>query len=302
MPDETTVPHTRLSAAEMARCASELVSGGSIEMSAHRLQDVPAIADVLPVGTPVYVNHLPRNTLAETLAALVAVRRAGLEPVPHLAARRLSSRAEATGFLRAAVERAGVAKLLLIAGDTARPAGPYADGASLLADGVFEECGIRELGLPGYPEGHPKLPAPKCAAALDQKLALARARGIGTYVLTQFSFAPHRVAEFCADVSRRAPEVPIYVGIAGPANPLNLLRFAQACGVGASFRAMQAQGMGAVRLMTHTDPDAQLAALAHHSAGRGASNVVGVHLYSFGGVKKTAAWMNGWIIRRDQGK
>ena len=295
MTPETPPPQLRLSAAEIARAAGELVSGGSIEMSAHRLQDVPAIADVLPVGTPVYVNHLPRNTLAETLAALIAVRRAGLEPVPHLAARRLASRAEATTFLKAAAERAGVAKLLLIAGDTATPAGPYSDGAALLRDGVLEACGIRELGLPGYPEGHPRIAAAKCVAALDEKLALAAARGIGAYVLTQFSFAPQRVAEFCADLARRAPAVPVYVGIAGPANPLALIKYAQTCGVGASLRAMQAQGMGTVRLLTHTNPDEQLATLARHNAGHGGSNVVGVHVYSFGGVRRTAEWMNGWI-------
>ena len=84
---------------------------------------------------------------------------------------------------------------------------------------------------------------------------------------------------------------------ASPAPParVTLLRYAQRCGVSASLRALQAQGMGAVRLFTHVDPADQLAALARHARSGSASNVVGVHLYSFGGVAATAAWMNARI-------
>jgi hypothetical protein len=49
--------------------------------------------------------------------------------------------------------------------------------------------------------------------------------------------------------------------------------------------------MGAVRLVTHTDPSEQLAAVAHYCVGHIACNVVGVHLFSFGGAVKSAEWM-----------
>ncbi len=83
-----------------------------------------------------------------------------------------------------------------------------------------------------------------------------------------------------------------------PRARVRLLRFAQRCGVSASLRALQAQGMGAVRLFTHVDPSDQLVALARHARSGSASNVVGVHLYSFGGVAATAAWMNARITAR----
>ena len=92
--------------------------------------------------------------------------------------------------------------------------------------------------------------------------------------------------------------MPVYVGLAGPTQPRTLLRYAQRCGVSASLRALQAQGMGAVRLFTHVDPTDQLTALARHARSGSASNVVGVHLYSFGGVAATAAWMNARITAR----
>jgi methylenetetrahydrofolate reductase (NADPH) len=285
-------------AGEPASAAAELVACGSLEMGAEAPEDARRIAELLPAGTPVYVNHLPRHELAYTLRALVALRDAGLEPVPHIAARRIASRADAQAFLERAVASAGVSRVLLIGGDVAEPAGPYADGASFLRDGLLSATGLRQVGLPGYPEGHPRIQTPMLAADLDAKLELARARGLAPFVVTQFSFAPSRIVEYCAALARRAPDVPVYVGLPGPSSPVALMRYAQRCGVSASLRALQAQGMGAVRLVTHVDPSEQLIALARHRATGSIPNVVGVHLYSFGGIARTAQWMNERITAR----
>jgi len=277
------------SALEVAAAgAVDLVAAGSLEMGAHRPQDAAAIAALLPAGTPVYVNHLPRHRLAHSLAAIAALRAAGLEPVPHIAARRIAGREELEAFLRAA----GVRKALVLGGDEPEALGRYADGAALIRTGLLEECGVREIGLPGYPEGHPRIPQMALEQAFGEKLALAAGHGLGAYVVTQFCFAPARILEYCSALSRSAPGVPVYVGLAGPTSPVALLRFAQRCGVSASLRALQAQGLNAVRLVTRTDPAEQLAALAHYCAAHAACNVVGVHLFTFGGVTAAAAWMN----------
>jgi methylenetetrahydrofolate reductase (NADPH) len=279
--------------------AVDLVAAGSIEMGAHRPQDARAIAALLPAGTPVYVNHLPRHSLAESLTSLVAVRAAGLEPVPHLAARRIRSRSELEEFLHRAVREAGVQKALILGGDEPAARGPYADGAALIRAGLLKESGLREIGLPGYPEGHPRIPQVALEQAFGEKLALAAGHGLGAYVVTQFCFAPARILEYCSALSRSAPGVPVYVGLAGPTEAGSLLRFAQRCGVSASLRALQAQGLNAVRLVTHTDPGEQLMPLARYCASHTAGcNVVGVHLFSFGGVTAAAAWMNRTIATR----
>ena len=279
-------------AGEIAR---DLVRSGSLEMGADRPGDARAIADLLPAGTPVLVNHLPRHALADTLGGLVAVHDAGLEPVPHLAARRVTSTAELEGFLKAAVARAKVTKLLLIGGDVPAPAGSFRDSLSLLQSGLIAQAGIREVVFAGYPEGHPTVDADTMIDALDAKLALAKSQGLGVRVITQFSFAPARILDFCTWLYRRAPDVPVQVGIPGPTSPQALLRFARICGVGASFRAMTQQGFGAVKLLTHTDPGDQLAMIAAHVRSNPHTNIAGVHVFSFGGVAKTAEWMNGVI-------
>jgi methylenetetrahydrofolate reductase (NADPH) len=282
---------------EVLRRATELVACGSMELGVHRAADARQIAELLPAGTPVYVNHLPRRPLSDSLQRMMAVHQAGLEPVPHLAARRLTSRREAQTFLERAVRLAGVHKMLLIGGEASAPAGPYQDAVAVLRDGLLSDCGVREIGFAGYPEGHPQIATATLEAALNEKLACASQQGLGAYLLTQFSFAPIRIVEYCADLARRAPNVPVYVGCAGPTSAAVLLRYAHRCGVSASLRALQAQGMAAVRLITHTDPSEQLIAIARHCLARRASNIVGVHLYSFGGISKTAAWMNSRITR-----
>jgi methylenetetrahydrofolate reductase (NADPH) len=294
-PESAAEPFASGSAAQVA---AELVAGGSLEIGAHRPQDAGAIAALLPAGTPVYVNHLPRHRLLDTVPTLAAVRAAGLEPVPHIAARRIRDRAELQAFLERATGEAGVRKALILGGDDPEAAGPYADGAALLREELLARCGVREIGLPGYPEGHPRIASAVLERSLAEKLALADRQGLGTYVLTQFSFAPARVVEYCAAMARGAHGVPIYVGLAGPTNPAALLRFAQRCGVSASLRALRAQGMDAVRLVTHTDPADQLAAVARYCAAHADCNVVGVHLFTFGGVAASAGWMNRYIASR----
>lgn len=271
---------------------AELLASGSLDMSPDRPGDARLIAGLLPAGTSVYVNHLPRRRLEQSLPALAALRSEGLEPIPHVAARRIASRIELSAFLERAVGEAGVSKVLIVGGDDPRPLGPYADGAALLREGSLAGRGIREIGLAGYPEGHPRIQPAVLEQALPDKLALAAAQGLSAYVVTQFSLAPARVVKYCSDLARKVETIPVYAGIAGAIDTRKLLRFAQICGVSASLRALQAEGLGAVRLFTHTDPHEQLAAVAHYCLGHRSCNVVGVHLYSFGGAAATAAWMN----------
>lgn len=275
--------------------AADLVASGSLEMGAHRPQDAAAIAALLPSGTPVFVNHLPRHTLEDSLASIASARAAGLDPVPHIAARRITSRSELESFLA----RAAVRKALVLGGDETEARGPFADGAALLRAGLLEAHGVREVGLPGYPEGHPRISAAELERDLGEKLALLAGHGLAGFLVTQFCFAPARVLEYCAALARRHPALPVYVGLPGPTAPAALLRFAQRCGVSASLRALQAQGMNVARLVAHTDPVDQLALLARYCASHASGcNVVGVHVFSFGGAATAAAWMNRQVAAR----
>lgn len=270
---------------------SELVIGGSLEISPRELHRAPQVAALLPTDTCVYIPSLPGLPLARTLQAVAAIRAAGLDPVPHVSARRIRERDEFRDFLKKATAEHGVHRVLLIGGDEPRALGPYNDSVQVLEEGVLSECGVREFGVSGYPEGHPRIARAALEAALKRKVQLAGEQGLGIYMVTQFSFAPARVIDFCSALARSTPELPVYVGVAGPTDPIALARYAQRCGVSVSLRALRNLGTGIAKLVTHTDPRDQVVAIARYARNREPSNVVGVHLYSFGGAERTAAWM-----------
>ncbi len=269
---------------------AELIAASSLEMSPRELHRAGEIAALLPANTCVYIPSLPGLPLGRTLEAIAAVRASGLDPVPHVSARRILDGKEFKSFLKEAISGYGVHRVMLIGGDEPRPKGPYADSLQLLEEGVLAECGVREIGVAGYPEGHPKISNAALQEAFGRKIRLAKTQNLGLYVVTQFSFAPARVVEYCSELARSAPSIPVYVGIAGPTDPIALARYAQRCGVSASLRALRTLGAGIARLVTHTDPREHVLAAARYAA-RESSNVVGVHLYSFGGAVRTAAWM-----------
>jgi methylenetetrahydrofolate reductase (NADPH) len=270
---------------------SELLAAGSLEISPREIHRAKALAAVLPANTCVYIPSLPGLPLGRTLEAVAALRAVGLDPVPHVSARRILDREEFRGFLEKAVRQHGVHRVLLIGGDEPRPKGPYHDSLQILEEGLLAQCGVREVGVGGYPEGHPRIAPSALHEALKRKLELLRGQGLGVYVVTQFCFAPQRVVEYCAGLARSHPEVPVYVGIAGPTDPVALARYAQRCGVSVSLRALRNLGSGIARLVTHTDPREHVVAIARYARSREPSNVVGVHLYSFGGAERTASWM-----------
>jgi methylenetetrahydrofolate reductase (NADPH) len=270
---------------------SELLVAGSLEVSPRELHRAGEIAKLLPKDTCIYIPSLPGLPLSRTLEAVAAVRDAGLDPVPHVSARRILNKGEFGKFIQQAVSRYRVHRVLLLGGDEPKPKGPYHDSLQILESGLLKDSGIREIGVAGYPEGHPRISAAKLQEALTRKMELTSAQGLGMYIVTQFSFAPQRVVDYCSRLARSAPDVSIYVGVAGPTDPVALARFAQLCGVSVSLRALKSLGTGIARLVTNADPQDQVVAIARYTLQREPSNVVGVHAYSFGGAVKTASWM-----------
>ena len=283
--------------------ASELVANGSIELSIGDDRQIHEASQLLPYGMSVFVPSPPKRDLMSNLQHVQALFEAGFEPVPHIAARKIESRAELEKFLARASGDFGVHRVLVIGGDAREPRGSYKDGAAVLRDGILAEQGINEVVLPGYPEGHRKISQEVLMADLEEKLALATEQGLCSEIVTQFCFAPSRIVEYCSILGRRLPEIPVYVGLAGPTSTARLIRYANYCGVSASLRALSTLGVKVANLLTHTDPTEQLQIIAHHCATHPANNIIGIHLFSFGGFSGSAQWMHdviGAAVRGEQ--
>lgn len=284
--------HTNIpSSQHVAECGAELARNASIEFSIPGPAELKAAMDTLPRGTSVYLPWPVARPFDANTAMLHEIHAAGFQPVPHLSARGIPSPEALLGFLQRATENCRVRRIMLIGGEQAEPAGPWSSAGELLESGVLRATGIHEVGVAGFPEGHPHLAAGRHFADLARKLELARQQGLGLEVVTQFSFSPLRVSEYCADLARAIPDLPVYAGMAGPASEAALRRFARRCDVSASLRALASLGVRAAHEASHIRPGEQLAAFAHYCAARESANMVGVHVYSFGGFADTAQWL-----------
>lgn len=276
---------------DVSREIAALLYSGSLELGAQRPDDISGLAEILPQGTPVYVPHLPRHDLAKAVQCCVALRAAGLEPVPHIAVRRMTSVAEAGDFVSKLASLGGVRRALVIGSDLAPPAGCFHDVVDLVRSGILSQAGLEHLDFGAYPEGHPQIGQCALWKSLEDKVASAREFGLSAGIVTQFSFSASAIADYAIELHRRFPGIPVRLGIAGPANPLTLMKFAQACGVVASFKAASGLGFAAARLALNGNPSPLAGQIASLLQATSRHSVEGLHLFSFGGTRATAEWM-----------
>src|SRR6266852_5108511 len=97
-----------------------LLSSASVEVSTrgHQLQE---LRDNFRRGTDVTITFLPGDNYRHNIETAAALRRAGFNPVPHIAAREMPSREALDDFLTRARGEADVTRILLIAGDEQDP-------------------------------------------------------------------------------------------------------------------------------------------------------------------------------------
>ncbi|HEY4372458.1 MAG TPA: methylenetetrahydrofolate reductase [Burkholderiales bacterium] len=272
-----------------------LVRGFSIETTVRTPGAAADCARWLAPGTRVYISMLPGQTYQQSAALTVQLARAGLAPVPHITARGLVNARTMEDFIARVHGEAGVDKVLLLGGDRALPAGPFASAADLLATGMLARHGVREIEVAGYPEGHPDIDAAQLDAALEHKITLAREQGLRLAVMTQFCFRPERIAAWTRQAQAAHPDLAVAVGLAGPAGITTLLKYAARCGVAASLGMLGKQSGSVLRLISEAGPEPVVQVLAAQAVVAQAANITPAryarcHLFSFGGIERTARW------------
>lgn len=268
---------------------AELIAAASIEISPHDEWAGARLRELFPTGKTVFVNHPGSVAYHDIVAACARLKRAGFEPVPHVAARRLGSFADANDFLQRATAEAEVTEILLIGGDAEPPAGPFRDSFALLASGVVERHGIGHVAFAGYPERHPLIGTQALDAALAAKIALAERLGLRASVVTQFGFEAGPIRHWFEALRARGFACPVRLGVAGPASVATLAKFAVRCGIGTSLRALARGHTAFARILTEANPDALIEALVAGEAQL--PQFDGLHVFTFGGVRRTAEWV-----------
>lgn len=266
-----------------------LLPSASVEVSSrgHQLQE---LRDNFHPGTDVTITFLPGDNYRHNVDTAVALRRVGYNPVPHIAAREMATREALDDFLARARGEAEVSRVLLIAGDAALARGPFRSSHDIRSSGLLESRGISSVSVAGHPEGHPYLTDANAFAALQAWRDWGRATKIHVDVMTQFAFESAPILGWIGELDLRGIDLPVIVGLAGPATPATLLKFALRCGVGNSMRSLRGQIGRFGRLLTDTGPDDVVRGLRSAPPGATAS-IAGFHFFPFGGLRKTGEWL-----------
>jgi len=253
--------------------------------------ELAACGKLLAPGSLMYVSHVPGQAWTQTVSTCVAVRAAGLEPVPHVPVRELTDEATLRSVLEQLVAQAQVTRLLLIAGDRAVPRGPFAETLEVLRSGPFEQAGIRQVTVAGHPEGHPRIAAAEVSRAEREKLAWAATVAAELTFLSQFFFDVAPFLGWMRALRAQGVRARIVAGVAGPASLSTLFKYALRCGVGPSLRALGARPAAVAGLVGERGPESVVRAIAR-VAGDARMEPVGIHLYSFGGLTRSCMWID----------
>jgi len=279
------------------QAALELVTGYSLEMTGKDVPGLMEAKDSIPAGTKINVTFLGNEDLEMRVSAAKAVREFGFVPVPHISARRLSSRGQLEEFLSRLQDVGATESVFVVGGDPATPEGPYEDSYDVIRTGLLLDYGVKEVSIAGYPEGHPDISDEVLWRALDEKSLSLKQQGLKATILTQFAFDTDPVLAWIDQVRARGIDSTIRIGTPGPAGIKRLLGFARRFGIGANAMIVKKYGFSLTNLMGTAGPDKFVTDLSAMLADKNTdapagttSGPVKLHFYTFGGLLATADW------------
>ena len=270
----------------------DLLQDFSFETTPGSAAKIPDYRDYLPAGTTISVTFLPGSDFAGTIETAARLRREGFEPAPHFAARSIPSRAHLDEWLRQLRDQAGITQAVCLAGAVNEPLGEFTSSMDILATGLFDQHGIRTIGVAGHPEGSPDIGHQDLADALTWKNDFAERSDAAVYIATQFCFEAGPIIAWDRAIRAAGNRLPIHIGVPGLATLKTLINHARACGIGPSMRFLTRQARNIAKLMSVSAPDRLLLELAAYRAAEPDCGIHKVHFYPLGGLKRSAAWAN----------
>lgn len=242
------------------------------------------VLEHIPKEAKLTVTASPQKGMEVTLQLAEQLAAQGYHVAPHLSARLIEDGAS-VGEIMQRLHEAGIRDAFVVAGDAKEPIGEFS-GASELLESMFKiGHELEEIGITGYPEGHPFLRDETLRQALYEK------RPYATYIVSQICFDPETTSGWIRGVRERGVELPIYIGIPGAVSKRKLMQISSSIGVGGSADFLKKHGNWFVRLLLPGgySPDALVKELGPY-LGDPDCGVDGLHIYTFNEVKNTEAW------------
>ncbi|MFD0858267.1 methylenetetrahydrofolate reductase [Roseovarius aquimarinus] len=271
-----------------------LLKDYSIEVMPRTAEKVENFRDLLPEGTRVYIAHIEGTPIEDMVATAKRLAKDGYPVMPHFPARIIKDRATLADWIARYQGEAGVDQALVLAGGVTEPHGEFDSSMQLLESGEFGKAGFKRLHVAGHPEGNrdidPDGSMTNVSAALKWKQAFANSSDAEMALATQFAFEAGPIIEWADTLKANGIDLPIHIGIAGPAKLQTLIKFAIACGVGPSLKVLQKRAMDVTKLLLPYEPNEVIDALAAHKAANPDFNITNVHFFPLGGIKANATW------------
>lgn len=271
-----------------------LLKGYSIEVMPRTAAKIEDFREHLPAGTRVYIAHIDGTEIDDMVATARTLREQGFEPMPHFPARSIAGTATLADWIARYQGEADVRQGLVLAGGIPTPKGQFHSSMELLETGLFDDAGFTHLHVAGHPEGNrdidPKGGDAEVMAALRWKQDFANRSNAEFAIATQFAFEAAPVVAWAERLAAAGITMPVHLGIAGPAKLQTLIKFAIACGVGASLSVLQKRARDVTKLLLPFEPTEILTDLAAAKANGRASNIERIHFFPLGGIKTNAEW------------
>ncbi|WP_294220157.1 methylenetetrahydrofolate reductase [uncultured Shimia sp.] len=270
------------------------LQGYSIEVMPRTAAKVDDFRTLLPAGTRVYIAHIDGTPIEEMIDTARRIAAQGYEIMPHFPARIIKDKATLENWIAMYQGEADVKQGLMLAGGVSVPHGDFEDSMQLLETGLFDKAGFEHLHVAGHPEGNkdidPTGGSANVDAALHWKQDFSQRSDAKMAIATQFAFEAAPIIDWANDVKSAGIDIPIHIGIAGPAKLQTLIKFAIACGVGPSLKVLQKRAMDVSKLLLPYEPTEVLTQLANHKAANPEFNIDSVHFFPLGGIKTNANW------------
>ena len=268
------------------------LKGYSIEVMPRTAEKVEDFRAILPKGTRVYVAHIEGTPIEEMVATAKRINGEGFDVMPHFPARIIADKAMLTDWVARYQGEANVRQALLLAGGVAKPVGDFHSSMQLIESGAFD--GFDRLHVAGHPEGNKDIdPNGSDKAVMEAarwKSAFSERTDAKMAMATQFCFEADPVIAWVNRLAAEGIKLPVHIGVAGPAKLQTLIKFAIACGVGASLRVLQKRAMDVTKLLMPYEPTDIVAALAAYKAKNPGFGIEQVHFFPLGGIKTNATW------------
>ncbi|MEL6586935.1 MAG: methylenetetrahydrofolate reductase [Pseudomonadota bacterium] len=273
---------------------ANFLHGVSLEVMPRTASKVDSFRALLPQGTRVYIAHLEGTPIDDMVATAARLRADGMVPMPHFPARIIQDRATLADWLARYRDAADVDQGLILAGGVTTPLGDFDSSMDLLDTGLFGD--FKRLHVAGHPEGNrdidPDGGMTAVTNALQWKQNFSDRTDADMAIATQFCFEAKPVIAWANSLKEAGIDLPIHIGVAGPAKLQTLIKFAIACGVGPSLKVLQKRAMDVSKLLLPFEPTAFVSDLAAHKAAHPDFNIEAVHIFPLGGITASTTWLS----------